>query len=81
MMVQLNISLVSFITSEKKVNDMRRKFLHQWVVLDFNSSIRKAQIIDIEFAEGIGPRFLLETAIGNRFWLSRKELRDHEVSR
>lgn len=57
---------------------MRRKFLNQWVTLDFDGTIRRGKIIDIEFTE-FGPRFLLQSKLGNRFWLSRGELRDHEV--
>ena len=58
---------------------MRRKFLNQSVVLNFNGTIRRGKIIDIEFSEGLGPLFLLESPYGNKFWLSRRELSDHEV--
>lgn len=58
---------------------MRRKFLGQSVVLNFNGTIRKGRIVDIEFGEGLGPLFLLESPVGNKFWLTRGELRDHEV--
>jgi hypothetical protein len=60
---------------------MRTKFMNQWVVLDFDGSIRRAQIIDIVFHDGLGPQFLLQSSLGNKFWLSRKELKDHELIR
>jgi hypothetical protein len=59
----------------------RRTFMNQNIVLSFDGVIRKAKIIDIEFGSGIGPLFLLETALGNRFWLTREEIKDHEVSK
>ncbi len=49
------------------------------VVLNFNGTIRKAKIEDIEFEGGLGPLFLMKTAFGNTFWLTRRELADHEV--
>lgn len=57
----------------------RRKFINQRVVLNFNGVIRRAKIIDVEFHEGLPPQFLLVSPLGNKFWLSRRELRDHEV--
>lgn len=57
----------------------RRKFLGETVVLNFNGTIRKAKIEDIEFEGGLGPLFLMKTAFGNTFWLTRRELADHEV--
>jgi hypothetical protein len=57
----------------------RRKFIGQKVVLDFNGVIRRAKIQDVEFSEGLGPIFLLESGLGNKFWLTRRELKDHEV--
>ena len=59
---------------------MRKKFLNQTVILDFNGTIRRAKIIDIEFDGGLGPLFLCETKFGNRFWLTRRELKDHEIA-
>ena len=53
--------------------------MNQSVVLDFNGTIRRGKIIDIEFGEGLGPIFLLESPYGNKFWLTRRELNDHEV--
>ena len=58
---------------------MRKHFYNQSFVFDFNGTIRKAKCIDIEFEGGTGPRFLFETKFGNRFWLSRQEIKDHEV--
>jgi hypothetical protein len=60
---------------------MRRKFMGQKVTLNFNGTIRRAKIQDVEFSEGLGPMFLLESALGNKFWLTRKELKDHEINR
>lgn len=59
----------------------RRKFLGETIVLDFNGVIRKAKVIDIEFQTGIGPLFLMKTAYGNTFWLTRGEIADHEVNK
>ena len=60
---------------------VRRKFLNQTVVLSFDGCIRRAKIIDIEFGGGIGkPLFLLESPLGNRFWLTREEIKDHEIT-
>ena len=56
---------------------MRRKFLGQSVVLNFGGTLNKGRIIDIEFAEGLGPLFLLQSQHGHKFWLTRGELRDH----
>jgi hypothetical protein len=60
---------------------MRTKFLNQWFTFDFNGTIRRAKCIDIEFDGGLGPQFFFETKLGNTFRLSRREVRDHEVSR
>ena len=57
---------------------VRQKFLNQWVTLNFDGTIRRGKIIDIEFT-GMGPIFLLESKLGNKFWLSRQELRECEV--
>jgi hypothetical protein len=56
----------------------RKKFLNQPFKLDFNGTIRHAKCIDIEFDGGLGPLFLMKTAYGNTFWLTRRELKEHE---
>jgi hypothetical protein len=58
---------------------MRTKFYNQSFIFNFNGAIRKAKCVDIEFDGGLGPQFLFETSYGNKFWLSRKEIKDHEV--
>ena len=57
-----------------------KKFLNQWFNLDFNGTLRRAQCIDIEFESSTGPMFLMKTKYGNQFWLSRRELKDHEIT-
>jgi hypothetical protein len=58
----------------------RNKFLGETVVLNFNGDIRQAKIEDIEFETNLGkPLFLMVSPLGNRFWLTREELKDHEV--
>lgn len=57
----------------------RKQFLYQKFIFDFNGTIRRAKCIDIEFDSGLGPVFLFESGYGNRFWLTRREVRDHEV--
>lgn len=57
------------------------KYLNQSFTFDFNGEIRKAKCIDIEFDGGLGPLFLMETKLGNRFWLTRSEMKDHEVGK
>jgi hypothetical protein len=57
----------------------RRKFIGQSITLDFNGTIRKGRIQDVEFSEGLGPIFLLESPLGNKFWLTRRELKEHEI--
>jgi hypothetical protein len=56
-----------------------KKYLNQWIDLDFNGKARRAKIIDIEFETGFGPLFLMQTKRGNRFWLTKEELDDHET--
>ncbi len=58
---------------------MTNKYLNKWFILDFNGTIRRAKCIDIEFDGGLGPLFLMESGYGNIFWLTRKELKEHEV--
>jgi len=58
---------------------MKRTFLNSWFTLDFDGTIRRAQCIDIEFQTGLGPIFLMKTKFGNKFWLTRREIKDHEV--
>lgn len=59
----------------------RNKFLNQWFTFDFNGVIRRAQCIDIEFETDLGrPLFLMKSRLGNKFWLTRGEIEDHEVN-
>lgn len=59
---------------------MRKKWLNQWFTFDFNGTIRRAKCIDIEFETGIRkPLLLFQTKFGNKFWLTRGEVEDHEV--
>ena len=58
---------------------MRKQFINQWFVFDFNGAIRRAKCIGIEFEGGLGPQFFFETKYGNMFRLSRNEIKDHEV--
>lgn len=61
---------------------MRKKFLNEWFTLDFEDigNYTRAQCIDIEFQTDIGPIFLMQTRYGNTFWLTRGEIKDHEVA-
>lgn len=55
-----------------------KKYLGQWFDFDFNGTIRRAKCIDVEFESGMGPIFLMSTARGNTFWLTREEINYHE---
>lgn len=57
-----------------------KKYMHRWFIFDFDGSVRRAKCIDIEFDGGLGPLFLFETSFGNRFWLTKKEMKWHESS-
>ncbi len=59
---------------------MRKKFLGQLVMLNIDVSIKKVRIIDVEFDSGVGPVFLLKSPYGSTFWLTRKELKEYEVT-
>lgn len=58
----------------------RRKFMNQLVTLDFNGYVVRGRVIDIEFEGGLGPVFLVATLRGNKFWLTREELREVEIA-
>ena len=62
-----------------------KKFMHQWFTFNFegNGHYCRAECIDIEFQTGFrcGPIFLFRTKAGNTFWLTREEIKDHEVTR
>lgn len=55
------------------------RYYDRWFNLKFNEKIVRAKCIDIEFETGFGPRLLMESVYGNKFWLSRGELMDHKV--
>lgn len=59
---------------------MRTKFINQWFIFNFNGRISRAKCYDIEFEGGLGPQFFFETTWGNKFRLSRREIREHEVT-
>ena len=61
---------------------MKRKYIGQWVVLNFNGVIKRARIIAIEFHKDLKkPVFHLVSQLGNAFCLTREELKDHEIIR
>lgn len=58
---------------------MRTAYINKWFTFVFKGKVRRAQVIDIEFETGVGPLFLMQTSRGNRFWLNRKEIEEHQV--
>lgn len=54
--------------------------MNQLVTLDFNGYVVRGRVIDIEFEGGLGPVFLVATLRGNKFWLTREELREVEIA-
>jgi hypothetical protein len=60
----------------------KRKYMNQWVVLQFNDWTTRAKIVGIEFHQGLQkPVFDLVSSKGNPFKLTREELAEHEVGR
>jgi hypothetical protein len=59
--------------------DNRIRHIGEPVVLIIDNTLVKGIIVDIEFETGVGPIFLID---GGRikFWLTRKELRQYELS-
>jgi hypothetical protein len=57
----------------------RKKFIDQWFIFNFDGTMRRAKCVDVEFEGGLGPIFFFETAFGNTFRLTRKEVKEHEV--
>lgn len=55
-----------------------KTYLGKWFDLKFDGEPRRAKCIDVEFESGVGPLFLMSTAKGNKFWLTRGEIKDHE---
>lgn len=58
----------------------KQRYKDKWYVLNFDGVIRRAKCIDIEFEGGLGPLFLMETSFGNRFWLTKREMKDHSIA-
>lgn len=60
----------------------RTTFLGQWLQLnnEDNDDISRAKIQDIEFETGFGPLFLMNDVNGNTYWMTRKELREREIT-
>lgn len=56
-----------------------KRYINKWFNFNFNGVNRRARCIDIEFESGVGPLFLFQTSYGNKFWLTRREIKDHEV--
>lgn len=60
----------------------RRRFLNQWFTLNYYGTRLRAKCIDIEFETNIGkPLFLMQSKAGDRFWLTREEIKEHELTR
>lgn len=58
----------------------KQRYKEKWYFINIEGAICRAKCIDIEFEGGLGPLFLMETSFGNRFWLTRRELKDHEIA-
>ena len=56
------------------------RYLNKWFSFSFDGTFRRAKCIDIEFESPVGPIFLMKTKFGNTFWLTRKEIKHHEVA-
>lgn len=55
------------------------RYYNQWFGLKIDGILIRAKCIDIEFETGFGPLLLMRNVFGDKFWLSRKELRDYKI--
>lgn len=61
---------------------MKKTYLNKWFAFDFNGTLRRAQCVDIEFGDiGLGPLFLMRSKYGNLFWLTRREINEHVITK